>query len=200
VWLPGVDELGGDPQIFYRAMDFLLDCDEEVRREVFGAVADLVNLEVELILFDTTSIYFEIEAEDGRREFGKSKDHRDDLPQVVVGMAVTKEGIPVRCFIFPGKPGRLDFLLRKLLGSGRPSPWPRSARRTTRRRAARRGHASRPTRRTGSATASRARYIARSMSVRDHLVLYSVVLVPPTGQGVPKRFTSCHSHEPSGNG
>lgn len=103
-WLPGIGELGSDPQIFYRAMDFLLDCDEEVQREVFFSVADLLNLEVDLILFDTTSTYFEIPAErgDGFRAFGKSKDHRDDLPQVVVGFAVTKEGIPVRCFVFEG--------------------------------------------------------------------------------------------------
>jgi hypothetical protein len=103
-WLPGVGELGGDPQIFYRAMDFLLECDEEVQREVFFAVADLLNLEVDLILFDTTSTYFEIpaEREDGFRVFGNSKDHRPDLPQVVVGFAVTKEGIPVRCFVFAG--------------------------------------------------------------------------------------------------
>jgi hypothetical protein len=101
-WLPGVGELGADPQVFYRAMDFLLDCDAEVQREVFFAVADLLNLEVDLILFDTTSTYFETEGEDGFRVFGNSKDHRPDLPQVVVGMAVTKEGIPVRCFVFPG--------------------------------------------------------------------------------------------------
>src|SRR6266705_1995101 len=83
VWLPGVGELGSDPQIFYRAMDFLLDCDEEVQREVFFAVADLLNLQVDLLLFDTTSTYFEIpgEREDGFRRFGKSKDKRDDLPQ-----------------------------------------------------------------------------------------------------------------------
>ncbi len=103
-WLPGVGELGSDPQVFYRAMDFLLECDEEVQREVFFAVADLLNLEVDLILFDTTSTYFEIpaEREDGFRVFGNSKDHRPDLPQVVVGMAVTKEGIPVRCWVFEG--------------------------------------------------------------------------------------------------
>jgi hypothetical protein len=103
-WLPGVGELGGDPQIFYRAMDFLLDCDEDVQREVFFAVADLLNLEVDLILFDTTSTYFEIpaEREDELRKFGESKDKRPDLPQVVVGFAVTKEGIPVRCFVYPG--------------------------------------------------------------------------------------------------
>jgi transposase len=103
-WLPGVGELGSDPQIFYRAMDFLLECDEQVQREVFFAVADLLNLEVDLILFDTTSTYFEIpaESEDELRKFGESKDKRPDLPQVVVGFAVTKEGIPVRCFVYPG--------------------------------------------------------------------------------------------------
>ena len=36
------------------------------------------------------------------RRFGKSKDHRDDLPQVVIAMAVTRDGIPVRCWTFPG--------------------------------------------------------------------------------------------------
>jgi transposase len=103
-WLPGVGELGGNPQIFYRAMDFLLECDEQVQREVFFAVSDLLNLEVDLLLFDTTSTYFEIpaEREDELRKFGESKDKRPDLPQVVVGFAVTKEGIPVRCFVYPG--------------------------------------------------------------------------------------------------
>jgi transposase len=38
----------------------------------------------------------------GFRTFGKSKDHRDDLPQVVIGMAVTRDGIPVRVWCWPG--------------------------------------------------------------------------------------------------
>jgi transposase len=109
--LPGVERLGPDPQVFYRAMDFLLDCDEEIQREVFHGVANLLNLEVDVIFFDTTSTFFEIEDEDepdseGEREalrrFGESKDRRPDLPQVVVGMAVTREGIPIRCWTFPG--------------------------------------------------------------------------------------------------
>ena len=103
-WLPGVGELGEDPQVFYRSMDFLLDCDEALQREVFFAVSDLLNLQVDLILFDTTSTYFEIpaEREDEFRKFGESKDRRWDLPQIVVGFAVTKEGIPVRCFTYQG--------------------------------------------------------------------------------------------------
>ena len=110
-YLPGVDALGGDPQVFYRAMDFLLDCDEEIQREVFFSVANLLNLEVDVIFFDSSSTYFETEVEDaddeeqglaGLRRFGESKDRRPDLPQVVVGLAVTREGIPVRCWVFPG--------------------------------------------------------------------------------------------------
>ena len=82
-WLPGIGGLGSDPQIFYRSMDFLLDCDEEIQREVFFAVSDLLNLDVDLLLFDTTSTYFEIpaEREDEFRRFGESKDKRWDLPK-----------------------------------------------------------------------------------------------------------------------
>jgi hypothetical protein len=109
VHLSGVGSPGSDPQVFYRAMDFLLECGEEIQREVFFSVANLLNLEVDVIFFDSSSTYFEIEVEDdeehgreGVRRFGESKDRRPELPQVVVGLAVTREGIPVRCWVFPG--------------------------------------------------------------------------------------------------
>src|SRR5229473_1599808 len=109
----------------YRAMDWLLEIREQLEEEIFGKVSDLPGLEVDLLFFDTTSTYFETEeadppaardkhgnpaggqdAEDGRaagfRALGKSKDHRDDLPQVVIGMAVTRDGIPVRVWCWPG--------------------------------------------------------------------------------------------------
>jgi transposase len=41
----------------------------------------------------------------GFRTYGKSKDHREDLPQVVIGMAVTRSGIPVRVWCWPGNTG-----------------------------------------------------------------------------------------------
>ncbi|MBU1932178.1 IS1634 family transposase, partial [Patescibacteria group bacterium] len=91
-------------QHLYRAMDVLLEYREVIHKGVFFAVADLLNLEVDLIFFDTTSTYFEMdeEDEDGLRQYGHSKDHRPDLPQVVIGLAVTKEGIPVKCWTMPG--------------------------------------------------------------------------------------------------
>ena len=101
--------LGNDEPIkvqhLYRAMDFLLEHEEAIQQEVFFATADLLNLEVDLLFFDTTTSYFELDEEDdeqGLRHYGLSKDKRVDLPQVVIGLAVTKEGIPVRSWVFPG--------------------------------------------------------------------------------------------------
>jgi len=91
-------------QHFYRAMDFLLEHTESVQKEVFWSTASLLNLTVDLIFFDTTNTYFETD-EPGVSElkaYGKSKHKRDDLPQVTIGLAVTREGIPVRCWVLPG--------------------------------------------------------------------------------------------------
>jgi hypothetical protein len=104
VAIPGLD--GMDEDQAYRAMDLLVEADAQakVQEAVFFAVADLLNLEVDLLLFDTSSTYFErdTEPDDGFRRYGHSKDHRPDLPQIVIGLAVTKEGIPVRCWCWPG--------------------------------------------------------------------------------------------------
>jgi transposase len=104
--IPGLSTMDEDQA--YRAMDLLVDADTHARvqESVFFAVANLLNLEVDLLFFDTTSTYFERDDEDGGddafRRFGHSKDHRPDLPQIVIGLAVTKEGIPVRCWCWPG--------------------------------------------------------------------------------------------------
>src|SRR6266511_1417759 len=124
--IPGLEHTTDDA--CYRAMDWLLEIHHELEREVFGQVATLLDLEVDLLFFDTTSTYFELEEPDtpiardprglplpqpgdddghgadtaGFRSYGHSKDHRDDLPQVVVGMAVTRTGIPVRVWCWPG--------------------------------------------------------------------------------------------------
>jgi hypothetical protein len=106
----------------YAAMDFLLDALGEIAAEVFGSVAHLLNLDLDIVFVDTTSTYWEVETADelaeladpadddelsspteaGTRAFGHSKDHRADLPQVVIAMAVTRDGVPVRCWTFPG--------------------------------------------------------------------------------------------------
>jgi hypothetical protein len=107
----------------YRSMDFLLDALDEIAAEVFSSVAHLLNLDLDIVFVDTTSTYWEVDvpdelaealrdevdddqtaspAESATRAFGHSKDHRTDLPQVVIAMAVTRDGIPIRCWTFPG--------------------------------------------------------------------------------------------------
>ncbi|WP_330216586.1 IS1634 family transposase [Thermacetogenium phaeum] len=103
VVIPGVEEI--PLQQLYRAMNFLLENEAELQKQVYYSVANLLNLEVDILYFDTTSTYFEIEDEDGDgglRRRGHSKDHRPDLPQAVIGLAVTRDGIPVRCWVWPG--------------------------------------------------------------------------------------------------
>jgi hypothetical protein len=110
VAIDGLEQI--DEDHCYRAMDLLVQADTEggVQEAVFFACADLLNLEVDLLFFDTTSTYFERDEPDPAgpdgapafRASGHSKDHRPDLPQVVIGLAVTREGIPVRVWVWPG--------------------------------------------------------------------------------------------------
>ncbi len=108
VAIDGLDDTDADA--CYRAMDWLLAIEPELAEAVYWSTADLLNLEVDLLFFDTTSTCFEIEAADdpaggetvGFRTFGHSKDHRGDLPQIIIGMAVTRTGIPIRVWCWPG--------------------------------------------------------------------------------------------------
>ena len=103
-------------------MDFLLAALPEIAGRIFDTTANLLNLACDVVFVDTTSTYWELDIADelaelagdaaddgvskpveaGVRTFGHSKDHREDLPQVVIGMAVTAEGVPIRCWTFPG--------------------------------------------------------------------------------------------------
>ena len=88
----------------YEAMDFLYDHAAELEKHVFFETANLFNLKVDLIFYDTTTASFAVDSEDGEeglRKFGASKEGFW-APQVVVALAVTTEGIPVRSWVFPG--------------------------------------------------------------------------------------------------
>ena len=62
VHLPGLEAVSDDA--CYRAMDWLIQIEDQLARGVFDQVAHLLNLEVDLIFFDTTSTYFETEDPD----------------------------------------------------------------------------------------------------------------------------------------
>lgn len=102
----------------YRAMDFLEAHREAIEESLYYRLADLLNLDVDLVFYDTTSLHFEIDEADeaerlGNRDAGakryaplrkrgKAKNGRNDAPQIVIGLAVTRDGLPVRHWVFPG--------------------------------------------------------------------------------------------------
>ena len=105
VYIPSCGSLKLDHM--YEAMDLLYEHSEQVERQIFNETANLFNLAVDLIFYDTTTASFSIDYEDDEdsdeayRKFGYSKEGGWG-PQVVVALAVTREGIPVRSWVFPG--------------------------------------------------------------------------------------------------
>jgi hypothetical protein len=112
VYLPEAEGLTLEQ--LYFALDFLDTHIEAVEREIFFRTADLFRADVDLIFWDTTTVFFETDQEDeadetrrGKtlpplRRRGYSKEGRDSQPQVVVGLALTRDGLPVRSWVFPG--------------------------------------------------------------------------------------------------
>src|SRR5690606_36386792 len=58
--------------------------------------------DLRLVLFDTTSVYFEGAGPEGLAAYGYSRDKRSDLPQIVLGLFTTDEGYPLTHVVFPG--------------------------------------------------------------------------------------------------
>jgi hypothetical protein len=89
----------------YEALDMLYEHSEEVEKEVFFQTANLFNLKVDLIFYDTTTASFSVDREDedgvGIRKFGPAKEGFW-APQIVVALAVTQEGFPVKSWALPG--------------------------------------------------------------------------------------------------
>lgn len=74
---------------------------DRIEEALFAKNRDLFS-SLELVFFDTTSIYFEGEGGPTIGQRGKSKDHRPDLKQMVVGMVLDSDGRPICCELWPG--------------------------------------------------------------------------------------------------
>jgi hypothetical protein len=83
---------------------------DQIEEELFEPRRDLFS-QIELVFFDTTSIYFEGEGGQELGRHGKSKDHRPDLKQMVVGLALDLEGWPLCCELWPGNTADVTSLL-----------------------------------------------------------------------------------------
>jgi hypothetical protein len=112
VWLPEARDLG--LYQLYRALDVLALHGDAIEQAVFWRAVDLFKLDVDLVFYDGTTAWFECDEEDVAsqewrgltfeplRKRGHSKEGRDNDPQVVIALAVTRDGVPVRSWVFPG--------------------------------------------------------------------------------------------------
>ncbi|MCB1470998.1 MAG: IS1634 family transposase, partial [Rhizobiaceae bacterium] len=112
VWLPEAKDLALGQ--LYRALDLLAEHGDAIECQVFWNSVDLFKLDVDLVFYDATTAWFETDEEDVAshewrglqfeplRKRGHSKEGRDNDPQIVIALAVTREGVPVRSWIFPG--------------------------------------------------------------------------------------------------
>jgi len=105
-WLPTVyiAELK-EEEITYphllRAMDYLVEIKEEVERDLYNELVKLFSLEVDLVFLDLTSCYFEGEGPE-LAQWGYSRDRRPERKQIVLALAVTREGLPIYHEVLPG--------------------------------------------------------------------------------------------------
>ena len=106
VYLPSCEELKLDQM--YEAMDLLQAHSEKVEEAIFFQTASLLDLEVDLVFYDTTTVTFSIDTADAEteddqalRQYGRPKDGSWSV-QMVVALAVTRQGLPVRSWVFPG--------------------------------------------------------------------------------------------------
>jgi len=106
VYLPSCQELKRHQM--YEAMDMLYEHSEKVEEAIFFQLANLLDLVVDVVFYDTTTVSFSMDTEDeadedgeALRKYGRSKEGTW-APQVVVALAVTREGLPIRSWVFPG--------------------------------------------------------------------------------------------------
>ena len=90
----------------YRCHDHLLAFKEELFGHLVDRWRDMFNASFDVLLYDLTSTYFEIDAADvpagDKRRHGYSRDKRPDCPQVVIALIVTPDGLPLSYEVMPG--------------------------------------------------------------------------------------------------
>ncbi len=97
---PAFDEL--ELAHFYRSLGWLWEKRQEIELALYRRELDLFNAQLELVFFDTTSTYLEGTRLAGWAKLGKSKDHRPDHLQLVIGVVMRRDGFPIACEIWPG--------------------------------------------------------------------------------------------------
>lgn len=85
----------------YRALDVLIQESDFIQSELYKNSLKVIERNKDVLYYDTTNYYFEIEMEDDYRKYGKSKENRPN-PIVGMGLFIDHDGIPLACTVFPG--------------------------------------------------------------------------------------------------
>ena len=104
-------------QHLYRTNAFLAENREELEKALFARDRDLFSQELDVVFLDTTSVAIHRAEETEWRKRGYSRDHRPDLPQMVLSVAVDRKGWPVSWEVFPGNtadPAAFKSMITKL--------------------------------------------------------------------------------------
>lgn len=88
-------------QDLYRALSILAEESDFIQEELYKNSNFIHPRNSKILYYDCTNYYFEIEAEDGIKKYGKSKEHRPN-PIITMGLFMDADGIPLAFDIFPG--------------------------------------------------------------------------------------------------
>jgi len=101
---PGLFDNQIELQHLYRSLDLLSSHKEEIERKLFYYGKDLFNVQVDVVLYDLTTLRFESTRTDlsSLPRFGYSKEKRSDCTQVVLGLLTDTHGIPLGFEVHPG--------------------------------------------------------------------------------------------------
>lgn len=89
-------------QHLYRTVGLVSQHKEEMEESLFAKTRDLFHQKIDLAFFDTTSTYLYGTQSEELAQYGRSKDKRSDCKQLVVGVLLGPDSIPIGCEILPG--------------------------------------------------------------------------------------------------
>jgi len=86
----------------YRSLDILSDNKDNIETKLFTQNKSLFNIETDIVFYDVTTFYYESKDENDLKKFGYSKDGKFGDVQVVMGMLIDKNGLPIGYELFSG--------------------------------------------------------------------------------------------------
>lgn len=114
VYFPGIDRAQIDDNHLLRAMDFLMEHKAELEPQLASPLLSLFDTSLDLVFYDFTSCYFEIDKQDKDRKVSRRREvatlrnygydrDRSGCPQVVLGLVMTRDGFPLCHSVFAGQ-------------------------------------------------------------------------------------------------